>query len=64
VNGDQFHGTRATLKGADPFHIVQERNEATHDFIGSPISKGDVVHVVVALAPKPTGQTIALFDRG
>jgi len=62
--GYQFGVAKAALTGADLFHIFQDRGETPLDFIGSPVAKGDVFHVAMPVAPKPTGQTIALFDRG
>jgi len=61
---NQFRITRAALTGANPFYIVQYRDETPCDFSSSPVTEGDVVHVKMPVAPKPTGQTIAFFDRG
>ena len=62
--GYQFSIAQAALTGTDPFHMIQDRGKTPLDFIGSPVAEGDVFYVAMPVAPKPTGQTIALFDRG
>jgi len=62
--GYQLRIAKTALAGAELFHMVQDCGTTPHHFIGSPVGKGDVIHVLMPVAPEPTGQTVALFDRG